>query len=112
MTEPISLFGIGLSMSEVMSLAIVFIGFISTFITIKARLESVEKRNEKADAKMADVEKVLSDKIADTNTNLNDRLHSVENRVTQQEVIIARMDEKLSYIHSDVKRIIDLNEKK
>lgn len=118
MDHAVTIFGTGLSFGEIIALVSLVVTMAVTFTTLKGRfevlagkLDAVEKRNEKADIKFTDLERSVAEKLTVFNNSLNDRLHGLESRVTQQEVVIARMDEKLSYIHSDLKRLVSLSEK-
>lgn len=109
------LFGIALSIGEVLSLIIFIFSAGGAYWKINTKLESILDRNEAADkahvklsSEVKTLEGRMEAKIESVKTSLSERQEVSERRQTQQEINYGRVDERLIAISSQLGQALDL----
>lgn len=107
----ITLFGVALSVGEIMSLLGLFVALVAGFYKLNNKLSSIIERNETADNKMDTMERDLVNKITETKATLEARMVLAEGRIAGQEIRDARIDEKFNFMQGQLARLLNLVEK-
>lgn len=107
----ITLFGTVLTVGEILGMGTAFVAFVSAFVKIMAKLNSIIERNNHADAKMNEMEKDFGIRITETKVALEARLMLAEGRIAGQEIRDARIDEKFNFMQGQLARLLNIVEK-
>lgn len=113
------MFGLELSLAGVVTLALAIIGAIGGWYKLSQQLQSILDRNTRADsehakldAKVDTVEMMLRAEIHRFQKETDSRISLQEDRLRAADIHGGRMEEKLNFLQEQLKRALDILERK
>jgi hypothetical protein len=114
----IELFGVGLSLMEIIAIGTILFGLIGGYVRLDMRLKNILERNDKADRaqqvlekKVESVETILRKEINETKGATESRFAIQEERMRAQDIFSGRMEEKFTFVEKQIGRILDILER-
>lgn len=112
------MFGLTLSLMEVLTLLGVFATLVGGWYKINQKLEDILNRNEKADKahiildkKVDIVETMLRKEIQDSRISTEMKLAGQEERLRVSDIFSGRLEEKFTFVEKQIGRILDILER-
>jgi hypothetical protein len=107
-----NIFGVVVSFGEFVTIIGIFFAMVAGWTTINIKLNAIIDRNVDADKRLEYLERQLESKLMETKSVLEARITVAEDRISKQDVVTGRNDERLKYIQEQLNRVVTLLEKR
>ena len=107
-----NIFGVVVSFGEFVTIIGIFFAMVAGWTTINIKLNAIIERNVDADKRLEYLERQLESKLMETKSVLEARITIAEDRISKQDVVTGRNDERLKYIQEQLTRVVTLLEKR
>jgi hypothetical protein len=107
-----NIFGVVVSFGEFVTIIGIFFAMVAGWTTINLKLNAIIERNVDADKRLEYLERQLESKLMETKSVLEARITVAEDRISKQDVVTGRNDERLKYIQEQLNRVVTLLEKR
>ncbi len=107
-----NIFGVAVSFGEFITIIGILFAMVAGWTTINFKLNAIIERNIDADKRLEYLERQLESKLMETKSMLEARITVAEDRISKQDVVTGRNDERLKYIQEQLNRVVTLLEKR